>query len=65
MVQSITDIKSCSVLSSVCVIIRFASGLLWIRQDSMMPEVHAEVRFASLKSRKKIVANDENYALAA
>ncbi len=41
------------------------SGLLWIRQDSMMLEVHAEVRFASLKSRKKIVANDENYALAA
>jgi hypothetical protein len=31
----------------------------------MMLEVHAEVRFASLKSRKKIVANDENYALAA
>jgi hypothetical protein len=41
------------------------SGLLWIRQDSMMLEVHAEVRLASLKSRKKIVANDENYALAA
>jgi len=40
-------------------------GLIRIRQDSMMLEVHAEVRLASLKNRKKIVANDENYALAA
>ena len=41
-------------------------GCFWIRQNYRKNKVHAEERFASIKNRKKISANNkQNYALAA
>ena len=41
-------------------------GCFWIRQNYQKSKVHVEERFASIKNRKKIAANNkQNYALAA